>query len=190
MIITAAGADYYLALKANQSTLYALAREKLDHLPAAWTSAPESDHGRIEYRELRVARFDLDASLFPGARQVVSLTRYYQLKNGGESKQETRHFILSIEEGRESPARLARIGREHWSVENKNHWRRDATRWREDRSVRRKPTGAKNLSLLRGAILALIPQEKFTSLNAAFDHYPEHRAEAIRLLTQTAPQCL
>ncbi len=77
-----------------------------------------------------------------------------------------------------------------WSVENKNHWRRDATRWREDRSVRRKPKGAKNLALLRGAILALIPQEKFASLNAAFDHYTEHRTEAIRLLTQTAPlQC-
>ena len=27
------------------------------------------------------------------------------------------------------------------------------------------------------------------SPNAAFDHYPEHRAEAIRLLTQTVPQC-
>jgi hypothetical protein len=25
------------------------------------------------------------------------------------------------------------------------------------------------------------------SLNAAFGHYPEHRAEAIRLLTQTPP---
>ena len=35
--------------------------------------------------------------------------------------------------------------------------------------MRRKPNGAKNLALLRGAILALIPQEKFTSLNAAFD---------------------
>lgn len=83
--------------------------------------------------------------------------------------------------------RLAKIGREHWSVENKNHWRRDATRWREDRSVRRKPKGAKNLALLRGAILALIPQEKFSSLNAAFDHYIAHRAEVLQLLTQTAP---
>jgi hypothetical protein len=120
----------------------------------------------------------------------VSLTRYYQQKLGGEAKQETRHFILSIEEGVATHARLAQIGREHWSVENKNHWRRDATLWREDRSVRRKPKGAKNLALLRGAILALIPPEKFSSLNAAFDHYHDHRAEAIRLLTQSAPlQC-
>ena len=130
-------------------------------------------------------------SLFPGTRQLVSLTRYYQQKNGdGDPKQETRHFILSIDPGRLTPAQLAQIGREHWTVENKNHWRRDATRWREDRSVRRNPQGAKNLALLRGALLALIPLEEFSSLNAAFDHYSAHRAEAIRRLTQTAPhQC-
>ena len=173
----------------NQPTLYALTREKLDHLPPAWISATECAHGRVEYRELRVVPFDLDASLFPGARQLASLTRHYQPKHGGEAKQETRHFILSIGEGEVSHTRLARIGREHWSVENKNHWQHDATRWREDRSVRRKPNGAKNLTLLRGAILTLIPLVKFTSHNAAFDHYPENRAEAVRLLTQTAPQC-
>jgi hypothetical protein len=186
---TTAGADFYIALKDNQPTLYRLAQKKLDHLPAAWTSEIESGHGRIEHRELRVAGFDLDTSLFPGARQVLSITRHYQPKNGGEPKQETRHFILSIEEGECSHARLAQIGREHWSVENKNHWRRDATRWREDRSVRRKPKGAKNLALLRGAILALIPPKKFTSLNAAFDHYSENRTEALRLLNQTPAHC-
>ena len=55
--------------------------------------------------------------------------------------------------------------------------------------MRRKPKGAKNLALLRGAILALNPQEKFTSLNAAFYHYTEKRAEALRLPTQTRPCC-
>jgi len=74
-------------------------------------------------------------------------------------------------------------------VENRNHWRRDATRWREDRSVRRNPKGAKNLSLLRGTILALIAQENFSSLNAALDHYTGNHAEAIRLLAQSTPHC-
>jgi hypothetical protein len=72
------------------------AQKRLDHLPVAWTSPLESAHGRIEYRELRVAEFDLDTSLFPGARQVASITRHYQLKHCDESNQETRHFILSI----------------------------------------------------------------------------------------------
>lgn len=161
----------------------------MDHLPAAWRSELECEHGRIEYRELRVSGFDLDVSLFPLARQMCSLTRHYQMKNGGEAKVETRHFITSVEEGQASHARLAALGREHWSVENKNHWRRDATRWREDRSARRKPNGAKNLALLRGAILAILPMDEFDSINVAFDHYTEKRTQAIRLLTQTPPRC-
>ena len=31
------------------------------------------------------------------------------------------------------------------------------------------------------------PQEKFSSLNAAFDHSIAHRAKVLHLLTQTAP---
>jgi len=120
---------------------------------------------------------------------MCSLTRYCQMKNGGVATVETRHFITSIEQGVVSHLRLATLGRGHWSVENKNHWRRDATRWREDRSARRKPKGAKNLALLRGAILALIPMDQFDSLNAAFDHYADHRTLTVRLLTHSSPYC-
>ena len=74
-------------------------------------------------------------------------------------------------------------------MENKNRWRRDATTWREDRSVRRKPDGAKNLLPLWGALIALIPAAELASLNAAFDYYKDHRTEAIFLLTRTSPQC-
>lgn len=74
MILTASGADYLLALKENQPTLYRLAQEKLEHLPDAWTSRTDVDHGRAEWRELRVSPFDLDTALFPGARQLVSIS--------------------------------------------------------------------------------------------------------------------
>lgn len=189
VLIHQAGADYFLALKDNQPTLYELAGKRLDHLPPAWRSELECEHGRIDYRELRLCEFDLDVSLFPLARQLVSLTRYSEPKSGGQVTIETRHFITSIGQGERSNAALARIGRGHWSVENKNHWRRDASRWREDRSVRRKPKGAKNLALLRGALLALIPIDEFSSINAAFDHYTARPDQAIRLLTQAQPQC-
>jgi hypothetical protein len=72
-------------------------------------------------------------------------------------------------------------------VENKNHWRKDATVWREDRSTRRKPRGAKNLALLRNAILAILEPGLHDSLNQTFLHYADHRAEALRLITTTAP---
>jgi hypothetical protein len=72
-------------------------------------------------------------------------------------------------------------------VENKNHWRKDATVWREDRSTRRKPRGAKNLALLRNAILAIIEPGLHDSLNQTFLHYADHRTEALRLITKAAP---
>ena len=72
-------------------------------------------------------------------------------------------------------------------MENKNHWKKDASLWREDRGMRRKAKGAKNLALLRNAILALIRPEEHASLNQAFLHYADHRPDAIRLLTQSQP---
>ena len=188
MIITSSGGDYFHALKDNQPTLYQLAQQKLGERPADLTSDIESKHGRIEWRELRVASFDLDLALFPGARQLVSLTRFYcDKKSAGDFKSETRHFITSLTEEKASHARLAEIARGHWSVENKNHWKKDATLWREDRGVRRKAKGAKNLALLRNAILAMIRPDEHTSLNQAFLHYADHRSEALRLLTQKPP---
>lgn len=118
----------------------------------------------------------------------MSITRYHRQRHGeGDFKRETRHFITSLAEGETSHARLAQIGRCHWSVENRNHWRKDATLWREDRCPRRKPNGAKNLALLRNAILALIEPDRHESLNQAFLHHTSHRSEAIRLLTKTPP---
>lgn len=118
----------------------------------------------------------------------MSLTRWYREKKSTAGfKSETRHFITSLEEGKASHSRLAEIARGHWSVENKNHWKKDATLWREDRGVRRKAKGAKNLALLRNAILALIRPDEHASLNQAFLHYADHRPAAIRLITQTPP---
>ena len=137
---------------------------------------------------LRVVPFDPDIALFPGARQLVSLTRWYRKKKSTAGfKSETRYFVTSLEEGDASHARLAEIARGHWSVENKNHWRKDATLWREDRGARRKAKGAKNLALLRNAILALLEPGIHASLNQALLHYASHSAEALRLLTKTIP---
>ena len=50
--------------------------------------------------------------------------------------------------------------REHWSVENRNHHKRDASAWQEDRHRHRKPNAALNLALTRNVLLALIPLSK------------------------------
>ena len=99
----------------------------------------------------------------------------------------TRMFGTSIELGAKTVAQLAKIIREHWSVENLNHWKRDATYWREDRAPKRNPRGAKNLALLRNALLAIIPFESFGSLNDAFDYYRENQGKSLKIIKGAPP---
>ncbi|MFT6180717.1 MAG: hypothetical protein ACI9NQ_000676 [Paracoccaceae bacterium] len=93
----------------------------------------------------------------------------------------------SHEYGSLTAAQISKIIREHWSVENLNHWKRDATLWREDRAPKRNARGAKNLALLRNALLAVIPFEEFESLNDAFECYRDHREKSVKLIKTAAP---
>jgi predicted transposase YbfD/YdcC len=56
-----------------------------------------------------------------------------------------RHFISSL-----PPNDSVRLGKTvcgHWSVENKNHHKRDDSVWQEDRHRHRRPRVAQNLAL-------------------------------------------
>ncbi|MFN9664486.1 MAG: hypothetical protein ACK57I_13295, partial [Akkermansiaceae bacterium] len=68
-----------------------------------------------------------------------------------------------------------------------NHWKRDATYWREDKAPKRNARGAKNLALIRNALLAVIPFEEFESLNYAFDYYRDNREKSVKLITTARP---
>lgn len=82
---------------------------------------------------------------------------------------------------------LAAIIRQHGSIENLNHWKRDSFMWREDRSSLRCAKGAKNLALLRNAALTILPIEQYSSLNAAFDHYRDYREKSLKLIKNARP---
>jgi predicted transposase YbfD/YdcC len=147
----------------------------------AWN---ECTRGKIVTRELRAATISAEACGMPHARQVLRLEKRTTFKKSGRTENETHLFITSLDTGQASPQRLADIIRGHWSVENKNHWCRDATRWREDHCRLRRPNAAFNLALLRNTMLALIPSD-FRPFDAAFDYYLSHPAAAITLLTRT-----
>jgi|GEM_PF-1816639 predicted transposase YbfD/YdcC len=122
---------------------------------------------------------------FPLSRQLLSLKRRFTDVKSGKVSEETRHFITSLEENERRPKDLARNIREHWSVEHKNHWRRDTCRWKEDKTSTRNPKVAKNLALLRGALFALIPFHEHDSLNGAMDHYSNHPWQALSLVNKS-----
>ena len=149
----------------------------------------EKDHGRVERRHLARIDLDQDISPFPHARQLVRITREWIESKSAELKSETRYFITSLDREERSAARLAQAIRGHWSVENKNHWKRDTSLWKEDASrPRKKASGGQVLALLRGAILRLHAAEAFESLNAGFHHHSAKPYAALRLLKTPPPQ--
>ena len=93
----------------------------------------------------------------PFAQAVVRVTRTCQsTKKGAEpGKEGVRDFITSLDPGQVSAERVLEIIRSHWSIENKNHWKRDA-QMGEDSPRQKNSRTAQILAILRGALLALI----------------------------------
>jgi hypothetical protein len=97
----------------------------------------------------------------------------------------TRIFLTSLRA--EEKARCTTAAREHWSIENRNHHKRDASAWQEDRHRHRRPNAALNLALTRNALLAIIPFAQGQPLAQCFELYHRHPAKALHLLLNARP---
>jgi predicted transposase YbfD/YdcC len=150
-----AGADYLLAVKANQPTLRCeIETFFADARPESLDSATDLDkgHGRIEQRTVTVARevdwLDGDRR-FPGevrlphVATIVRVTSRAELKDRGRF--ETRYYVSSAAL---TAARAAQAVRSHWAIENSLHWVLDVT-FGDDQSRLRTGHGAKNMAVVR-----------------------------------------
>ena len=122
-----------------------------------------------------------------GARSTLTVRRDWSEKKDPlqAQKNHTRFFLssLALQEGNRS----TRAAREHWSVENRNHYKRDASAWQEDRHRHRKSNAALNLALTRNVLLALIPFEPGQPLAHFFELYHRHPSQAIHLILHARP---
>jgi len=89
-----------------------------------------------------------------------------------------RDFVTSLDPLQTTSQRFLQIIRSHWSVENKNHWKRDA-QWAEDTPRHHNSHSAQILAILRGALLALIRQP----CPALFARCHKNPFAALRLLS-------
>ncbi len=159
--ILTAGADYVLAVKASQPTLYeGIVRFFLDHLEDDFARVRVSrhetkgrGHGRREHRSYFVceAPDDLpDRDRWPGlAAMGVAIS---DTVRGGKSCDDVRYYILSK---RLSGRRFGAAVRSHWAIENRLHWQLDVT-FQEDQCRVRKGHADANLSILRRTALSLL----------------------------------
>jgi hypothetical protein len=132
-----------------------------------------------EYQDLKGPKELLDQGI-----EVYEITTA-----GVPTKIHVRYFLSSDAPGEDlgKQKRAAGAIRGHWGVENRNHYRRDASKWREDAHRRRKVKGAQNLALMRNALLAIIPFDEKTSLDKSLGDFANRPAKALNLILHARP---
>src|SRR6266404_2184809 len=161
--IVDSGADYVLALKGNQETLY---QAVIDHVVEQCKNdfadaharrhiTKEKGHGREEIRsyiQMPVPDTLRELELWKGLKSIGMATLVC-IRNGEETT-DTRFYISSMAVG---VKQFARAVRSHWGIENSCHWSLDMT-YREDESRIREPHMRENFAWLNRFTLSLLKQ--------------------------------
>ena len=150
------GADYVLALKKNQSKLFAAVVRRLARTGPRSTARQRepSTHDRREWRKATVIR---DKSLalaqhFPGIAALARVTSQRCPQGASPEKPFVRYYLLSKYV---SATRLLQIVRSHWAIENQLHWILDVV-FDEDGNRARKDNAPENLAILRRLVFNII----------------------------------
>lgn len=162
-------ADYVLALKGNQETLFKdvslfLDNEVIPHdketlrRKGLYEKTIEKDHGRAETRECYIWP---EIDWLNGAEKWVGINGIGVIVSkreelGKESSISRNYFIYSSK--KTIAADLLRIKRSHWAIENNLHWMLDVT-FREDDARARLENAPENLNILRKQALQFMKQE-------------------------------
>lgn len=173
--IVDAEADYILAVKKNQGTLY----EDLENLFEGFayehyqdviyeTAKSENDgHDRQEYRQVWVVsepeyrQYLRRGKLWANLKCLIKLVSVRVTANKTETT--SRYFISSWQATAQEF--MAAI-REHWQIENGLHWVLDIA-FREDESRIRKDHAPQNMAVLRHLALNLLKQETSVKVGIA-----------------------
>ena len=126
-------AHYLMIIKANQPTLLesavrALAGPDADYTGASWADEGKG-HGRRERRAIRTA--PADGIDWPHATQILRIRRDSGPTRGPWTHKEIAYGITSLPADLAGPRHLAFYARNHWAIENREHYVRDKT-WSED----------------------------------------------------------
>lgn len=149
------GADYILALKENQKTLYNDVKLYLDDMHKEkkllgaenYYRTVEKGHGRIETRECVISEeinWLHNRSAWKGLCGIGAI--YCTIEKEGVISKQSHYFIYSCTGL--NAQQIMKYKRNHWSIENNLHWVLDMA-FREDESRARKDCSAENFNVIR-----------------------------------------
>jgi predicted transposase YbfD/YdcC len=175
------GGDYILTVKANQpallksvfNTCLPLLRQDPDHV------VTERGHGRISHWSTWIA--DATGIDFPHIKQVACIRRNVYTTAGTWIRKEHAWIITSGDPRRISAADVHTHVRQHWGIENKNHYVRD-TVWREDTQQVYTGSGPQVLATLRNLALGILRLNGINKIKETTERIARDRTRALPLL--------
>ena len=196
-------ADYCLPVKANQKQLYEDIRDlfepfdetdpsevetrRFENLHAevgahlqTYTDV-ETTKGRITTRTLTTSTLLTEHTDWPGLQQVYQYTTRQEQKNTGQVKSHVQYGITSLPPERASAADLLTLRRQHWTIENKRHWVRDAV-FREDASTVRTGVLPQVMAAMRNTALAVLRFTGHTKITDALQLFAAKPKLAVNLI--------
>lgn len=190
-----AGGDYCIAVKANQARLQDEVKllfeppssEELRR--ASWQGLAQIEmreaktidyaHGRIEVRQIQLARELEQYSDWPHLAQVCALKRTWHYK--GVAHEATTYAITSLPPELTGASQALGLKRQHWSIENGLHHVKDVTLG-EDASLIHKGYGPDNMSLMRHTVVSLLDQAGHYRVAAKLRQHSRHPKQALALM--------
>jgi len=169
-VIREKGADYLLALKENQPTLYRDVADFLveqraagfqDCAAASWATCQttDADHGRIEIRRHwivgDIAWLRERHPAWPDLTSIGMIEAERE-EPGKPASRHIRFYITSIAPDADE---FAHAARQHWGIENGLHWVLDVV-YREDECRIRRRNGPANFATIRHMTLNLLQRTK------------------------------
>jgi predicted transposase YbfD/YdcC len=164
-------ADYVIAIKKNQPTLYQQVKQLFKQ--AIETHGEDLNMNSFNSREINRGREEIRNYLMitDVAEIIDPLQKWKKLTSIGmvesvrvvdeKTSVETRYFISSLENDAQ---KLAEAIRGHWSIENSLHWVLDVA-FKEDNSRIRKDNAPANFAVLRHIAVNIISQNKSRKLS-------------------------
>ena len=168
------GGDYVLAVKDNHPTLCdtvtrhldEMILEKFEGVEHVYHETTDAGHGRIDTRKVW-ATSDIAWLKRSGQWKKLSsviVVESIRRENAKEKPTVTRRYYISSLKA-DSGERLAGLIRNHWSIENSQHWTLDVA-FNEDQSRVRKDHGDQNLAVMRRLALGLLRRDKQVKVGA------------------------
>jgi predicted transposase YbfD/YdcC len=166
-------ADYILAVKANQPSLYEDVAElfrgvqevEFQAVPHTYAQTWDKNHGRVERRRCwalsdpELLSYLRHKDAWANLKTVFLVERERYLPDQPPSR-ESAYFITSLPN---DAAQLLHASRAHWGVENGLHWVLDIA-FREDDARLRRGYGDQNFAVLRQLALNLLRQDQSIKL--------------------------